>query len=132
MELLSVTFEEGTWAAWLYDLLKPHVAQVLACNPRKNAALNQGNRSDKIDARELANRLRLNDLHPSLRLSGAACNRQDCIDASRVRLASIQSATSLADISNWSGDSGPRSDSHLDSDMATVSGGTVLATLRWF
>ena len=61
---LSVTFEEGTWAAWLYDLLKPHVAHVLACNPRKNAALNQGNRSDKIDARELANRLRLNDLHP--------------------------------------------------------------------
>ena len=23
---LSVTFEEGTWAAWLYDLLKPHAA----------------------------------------------------------------------------------------------------------
>jgi hypothetical protein len=22
---LRVTFEEGTWAAWLYDLLKPHV-----------------------------------------------------------------------------------------------------------
>src|SRR3989442_355437 len=22
---LSVPFEEGTWAAWLYDLLKPHV-----------------------------------------------------------------------------------------------------------
>jgi hypothetical protein len=22
---LHVTFEEGTWAAWLYDLLKPHV-----------------------------------------------------------------------------------------------------------
>jgi len=59
---LSVTFEEGTWAAWLYDLLKPHGAHVLACNPRKNAALNQGNRNDKIDARELANRLRLNDL----------------------------------------------------------------------
>jgi hypothetical protein len=53
---LSVTFEEGTWAAWLYDLLKPHVAHVVACNPRKNAALNQGNRSEKIDAREPANR----------------------------------------------------------------------------
>ncbi len=25
---LSVTLEEGTWAAWLYDLLKPHVANV--------------------------------------------------------------------------------------------------------
>src|SRR5579864_8536401 len=23
---LHVTFEEGTWAAWLYDLMKPHVA----------------------------------------------------------------------------------------------------------
>ena len=32
---LSVTFEEGTWAAWLYDLLKPHVAQLVVCNPRK-------------------------------------------------------------------------------------------------
>ena len=28
---LYVTFEEGTSAAWLYDLLKPHVAQVLVC-----------------------------------------------------------------------------------------------------
>ena len=26
---VSVTFEEGTWAAWLYDLLKPHVTRVL-------------------------------------------------------------------------------------------------------
>jgi hypothetical protein len=25
---LSVTFEEGTWAAWLYDLLKPHVDEL--------------------------------------------------------------------------------------------------------
>ncbi|HEX9111438.1 MAG TPA: hypothetical protein VF845_08160 [Terriglobales bacterium] len=30
---LSVTFEEGTCAAWLYDLLKPHVAKLLVCNP---------------------------------------------------------------------------------------------------
>jgi hypothetical protein len=27
---LHVTFEEGTWAAWLYDLLKPHVTK--SCN----------------------------------------------------------------------------------------------------
>ena len=25
---VRVTFEEGTWAAWLYDLLKPHVSEV--------------------------------------------------------------------------------------------------------
>src|SRR5246500_1743355 len=59
---LWLTFEEGTWAAWLYDLLKPHVAKLVVCNPRKNALLKQGNKSDKIDARQLADRLRLNDL----------------------------------------------------------------------
>src|SRR5947209_15420191 len=39
---LSVTFEEGTWAAWLYDVLKPHVAKLVVCNPRKNALLKDG------------------------------------------------------------------------------------------
>ena len=34
---LHVTFEEGTWAAWLYDLLKPHVTELVVCNPRRNA-----------------------------------------------------------------------------------------------
>src|ERR1700758_4833635 len=47
---LSVTFEEGTSAAWLYDLLKPHVAKLVVCNPRRNALLKQGNKSDRIDA----------------------------------------------------------------------------------
>ena len=32
---LHVTWQEGTWAAWLYDLLKPHVHQVLVCDPRR-------------------------------------------------------------------------------------------------
>ena len=32
-----VVFEEGTWAAWLYDLMKPHVTEVVVCNTRKNA-----------------------------------------------------------------------------------------------
>jgi hypothetical protein len=61
---LHVTWEEGTWAAWLYDLLKPHVTEVLVCNPRKLALLKHGNKSDKIDARKLADRLRLHDLKP--------------------------------------------------------------------
>jgi transposase len=59
---LHVTFEEGTWAAWLYDLLKPHVTEVLVCNPRKNALLKDGSKGDKIDARKLAELLRLNNL----------------------------------------------------------------------
>jgi transposase len=55
---LLVTFEEGTWAAWLYDLLKPYVTKVTVCNPRKNALLKSGNKSDRIDARKLAELLR--------------------------------------------------------------------------
>jgi hypothetical protein len=43
---LHVTFEEGTWAAWLYDLLKPHVTELVACDPRKNAMMKEGNRQD--------------------------------------------------------------------------------------
>jgi transposase len=59
---LHVTFEEGTCAAWLHDLLRPHVADLVVCNPRKNALLKAGNKSDRIDARKLAELLRGNHL----------------------------------------------------------------------
>jgi hypothetical protein len=49
---LHVTWEEGTWAAWLYDVLQPKVTRVLVCDPRRNALLKEGNKSDKIDARK--------------------------------------------------------------------------------
>src|SRR5256714_13784749 len=55
---LHVTFEEGTWSAWLYDLIRPHVTKVVVCNPRKSALLKSGNKSDQIDARKLAELLR--------------------------------------------------------------------------
>ncbi|HVH72526.1 MAG TPA: transposase, partial [Candidatus Dormibacteraeota bacterium] len=61
---VHVTFEEGTWAAWLYDLLKPRVTKVVVCNPRKTALLKDGSKGDKIDARKLAELLRLNHLEP--------------------------------------------------------------------
>jgi transposase len=61
---LHVTFEEGTCAAWLHDLLKPHVAQVLVCDPRKNASMKAGNKNDRADARKLAELLYLNKLNP--------------------------------------------------------------------
>jgi hypothetical protein len=50
---LLVTFEEGTCAAW-HDLLKLRVTQVLVCDPRKNAPLKVGNKSDRVDVRKLA------------------------------------------------------------------------------
>jgi transposase len=55
---LHITFEEGTWAAWLYDLLHPHVARVIVCDPRRNALLTEGNKGDKVDAHRLAALLR--------------------------------------------------------------------------
>ena len=55
---VMVTLEEGTSAAWLYDLLKPHVTKATVCDPRKNALLKSGNKSDRIDARKLAELLR--------------------------------------------------------------------------
>ena len=47
---MQVTFEEGTWAAWLYDLLKPYVAKLVVCDPRRNALLQEGNQNDRVDA----------------------------------------------------------------------------------
>jgi transposase len=61
---LQVTWEEGTWAAWLYDLLQPQVKRVLVCDPRRNALLKEGNKSDKIDARKLADLLRTGMVRP--------------------------------------------------------------------
>jgi len=61
---LHVTFEEGTWAGWLYDLLKPHVTKVVVCDPRRNALLLEGNQTDRVDARKLAELLQNNQLRP--------------------------------------------------------------------
>ena len=61
---LHVSFEEGTCAAWLHDLLKPHVTEVLVCDSRKNALLRVGNKNDREDARKLSELLFLNKLHP--------------------------------------------------------------------
>jgi Transposase len=45
-------------------LLSPHLAKVVACDPRHNGLLKSGNKSDKIDARKLADLLRAGMLHP--------------------------------------------------------------------
>jgi hypothetical protein len=60
---LCISFEGC--AAWLCDLLKPHVTKVVVCNPRKNALLKSGNKNDKIDTRKLAELLRAGLLSPA-------------------------------------------------------------------
>lgn len=59
---VHLTFEEGTQASWLYDLLRPHVAVLVVCDPRKTAPKQEGNKSDPIDARRLSELLRLGSL----------------------------------------------------------------------
>jgi transposase len=61
---LQVAFEEGIHAAWVYSLLLPHTAQVVACDPRQLPHHQGENRNDKVDARQLAQWLRLGVLKP--------------------------------------------------------------------
>jgi hypothetical protein len=61
---LYVTFEEGTYADWLYDLLTPYVEKLVVWDPRKNKLLPAGHKSDKADARKLAEGLRRGELSP--------------------------------------------------------------------
>ncbi len=61
---LHVTFEEGTSAHWLYTLLEPHVAEIVVCDPRQNPRRLGEKKSDRLDARKLAEWLRLGILKP--------------------------------------------------------------------
>jgi transposase len=61
---VHVTFEEGIHASWLYDMIKPLVAEVIVCNPRHNRLVRSGNKADEIDAHKLAELLRLGSLKP--------------------------------------------------------------------
>jgi len=55
---LHVTFEETTQAAWLYEVIRSFVAEVIVCDPRHNKLLAEGSKADKTDARKLADLLR--------------------------------------------------------------------------
>lgn len=59
---IHLTFEEGIHSAWLYDLLKPHVFELIVCNPRDEKLRPSGNKSDDKDAHKLAEMLRLGGL----------------------------------------------------------------------
>jgi transposase len=61
---LHVTFEEGTSAHWLYTVLEPHVAKVVVCDPRQNPRRLGEKKSDRLDARKLAEGLRMGSLKP--------------------------------------------------------------------
>jgi transposase len=51
--------EEGTQSAWLYELLRPHVQELVVFVP----AGKKGNKSDALDAWDMAEQLRIGALH---------------------------------------------------------------------
>ncbi|HKR61887.1 MAG TPA: transposase [Pyrinomonadaceae bacterium] len=57
---INVAFEEGTQAAWLFELIEPLVKEVVVCDRRGEKA--RGNKGDRVDAQKLARELRLGNL----------------------------------------------------------------------
>src|SRR5262249_54778823 len=56
---LHITFEEGTHAQWLYDVLRRRADEVVVCDPRQNRLLQDGSKGDRIDAGKLSHLLRM-------------------------------------------------------------------------
>src|SRR5262249_39317178 len=61
---LRVTLEETTQAAWLYEVIRAYVTEVIVCDPRRNKLLDEGSKTDKVDARKLAELLRTGLIRP--------------------------------------------------------------------
>jgi transposase len=59
---LHVTFEEGTQAQWLYEVLRRRVDNVVVCDPRQNRLIQHGSKGDEIDAGKLSHLLRMGAL----------------------------------------------------------------------
>jgi transposase len=90
---VSVTFEEGTQASWLYEVVRPLITEVVVCDPRRNKLLTAGNKSDRVDARKLAELLRNGSLRAvyhgdkGVRTLKELVRNYDCLvsDATRVK-----------------------------------------------
>jgi transposase len=51
---IHLTFEEGTHAAWLFELCSPLVARLVVCNPREHHQRRGKSKTDRIDAENLS------------------------------------------------------------------------------
>jgi transposase len=57
--------EESNLARWISQLLKPHVQQIVVCDPRRNRLISEDHhKHDERDAYALARLLRLNEFRP--------------------------------------------------------------------
>ena len=55
-----MTLEETTTSQWLYTELKDYVDRIVVCDPHRNKLLNEGPKTDKIDASKLVRLLKAN------------------------------------------------------------------------
>lgn len=73
----ELTFEEGAMSDWLYYLLRPVVDRLVVCDPRAISWSGNQGKSDALDARLLANELRMNNLrsvfHQTLPMEALRC-----------------------------------------------------------
>lgn len=60
---ITIAFEECDLSCWLFDIFKGRVDKIVVCNPSANAQYKRA-KTDKIDARNLANLLRGGFLKP--------------------------------------------------------------------
>ncbi len=79
---VHLTFEEGPYAEWLYELLEPQVAELVVANPRRHVRTGEG-KSDRVDARDLAERLRGGFLVPVYHDRGRLRDLRHGVDAYR-------------------------------------------------
>lgn len=59
-----LTFEETTTAQWLFTELSNHVDKIIVCDPFRNKLLNEGAKTDRIDAKKLVTLLKAGLLKP--------------------------------------------------------------------
>jgi len=59
---VHITFEKGTQAQWLHDVLSKHAERVIVCNTRGRGEI--GNKTNRVDADRLSELLRLGALKP--------------------------------------------------------------------
>jgi transposase len=58
-----LAIEEGTLSYWVAQVARPHVTEVVTCDPRENALIYRSpNKRDKVDTRKLCRLLRLGEL----------------------------------------------------------------------
>jgi len=84
-----LTFEEGPMAGWLARNLRPHVDQLIVCDPKRNALIaKDGDKDDPIDAEKLARLLRggyLKEVHQVDDLDRVVLKQQVALYNHRVR-----------------------------------------------